>query len=146
MQFTRSRGINRHAQRDFDQERADLLEGYQNQRAVYETNLNNALESTESSGEQKRVLQLYKEAFLQQEADYRADLQRINDEEAQYRAEEGYEGAYVPETQDAADSYCNFADHSEYDASSSAQDYCGAVDFSDGSEENTSESELSNCI
>lgn len=144
MQFTRSRGYGRHVQRDFDQERADLNEGYQKQRNVYESSLNEAMVSDEYSGEQKReLLHRYKEEFLRQEANYRADMQRINDEEAQYRAEKGYEGAYASEEQDTADSYCTFADNTGYDVSSDAMDYCGSVDFAESTEDNTSENDLS---
>lgn len=145
MQFTRSRGIGRHNQRDFDQERADLNEGYRNQRNVYESSLNEAMASNEYSGEQKcELLHRYKEEFLRQEANYRADMQRINDEETQYRAEDGYEGTYASDAQDSADSYCNFTDKSEYDVFSSAMDYSGTVDFSDDTEDNVSANDMSN--
>lgn len=145
MQFTRSRVFGRHAQRNFDQERADLNEGYRNLSNVYESNLNKALASDKYSSEQKRaLLQHYKEECLRLEANYSADMQRINDEEAQYRVVEGYDGAYVPEAHDTADDYCNFANQSGYDASSDAMDYCGSVDFTDSTEDNTSENDLSN--
>lgn len=146
MQFTRSRGFGRHTQRDFDQERADLIEGYQSQKIFYESIINKELDSNEYSSEEKQErLQCLKEEVLRLDANYSANMQKLNAEEAQYRAEEGYEGSYASEEQDTADSYCTFADHSGYDASSSAvMDYCGSVDFTDNTEDNTSENDLSN--
>lgn len=54
MKLTRSRGFSHHTQRDFDQERADLNEGYNNYKQVAEANMNSVLASDEYTLEQKK--------------------------------------------------------------------------------------------
>ena len=145
MGYTRSRAIRHSSQRDFDQERAHLNEGYQNYKAVTQSSIDEVVDSGVYSAEQKKgILNAYKADLMQQEESYRADLQRINDGEAQCRAEEGFDGSYIPEEQDAADSYCNFSDQASQAVYSDAQDYCGTVDMDDDSEENAAGNDLSN--
>lgn len=145
MGYTRSRAIRHSSQRDFDQERADLNEGYQNYKAVTQSSIDEVVDSDKYSAEQKKgILNAYKADLMQQQENYRAELQRINDEEAKYRAEEGFDGSYILEEQDAADSYCNFSDQASQEVDSDAQDYCGTVDMDDDSEENAAGNDLSN--
>lgn len=145
MGYTRSRTIRHRSQRDFDQERSDLNEGYQNYKAVTQSSIDEVVDSDEYSAEQKKgILNAYKADLLQQQENYWVELQRINGEEAQYRAEGGFDGSYIPEEQDTADSYCNFSDQASQEVYSDVQHYCGTVDMDDGSEENATGDDLSN--
>lgn len=135
MQLTRSRGFSHHTQRDFDQERADLNEGYNNYKQVAEANMNSVLASDEYTLEQKKsYLNATKADLAQKEQEYKEEMQRINEAEAQYHAEE------------TADEYCGFAGQSSQQTSQNANDYCGTATQEDGGEENSSDNEQSNGI
>ena len=54
MGYTRSRTIRHRSQRDFDQERSDLNEGYQNYKAVTQSSIDEVVDSDEYSAEQKK--------------------------------------------------------------------------------------------
>lgn len=85
MRLTRTRGFNRYAQRDFDQERADLNEGYHNYAQETETNINDVLTSDVYTLEQKKqFLRAAKIDLMQKSQDYSEKMQQINEEEAQH--------------------------------------------------------------
>lgn len=64
MRLTRTRGFNRYAQRDFDQERADLNEGYHNYAQETETNINDVLTSDVYTLEQKSNFSVQQKLIL----------------------------------------------------------------------------------
>jgi len=133
MQLTHSRGFSRHTQRDFDQERADLHEGYNNYKQVAEANMNGVLASDEYTLEQKKnYLNATKADLAQREQEFKEEILRINEAEAQYHAEE------------IADEYCGFVGQPSRQANQDSNDYCGTATQEDSGEENTPGNEQSN--
>lgn len=133
MQLTRSRGFSRHTQRDFDQERADLNEGYNNYKQMAEANMSSVLASDEYTLEQKKnYLNATKADLAQREQEYKEEMQRINEAETQYHAEE------------TAEEYCGFAGQSSQQSNQTSNDYCGSAAQEDSSDEHTSDNEHTN--
>lgn len=131
MQLTHSRGFSRHTQRDFDQERADLNEGYNNYKQVAEANMNSVLASDEYTLEQKKsYLNAAKADLAQKEQEYKEEMQRIDEAEAQYLAEE------------MADEYCGFTTSQQTNQTS--YDYCGTAAQEEFGDEHTSGNEHTN--
>ena len=133
MQFTRSRGFSHHSQRDFDQERADLNEGYNNYKQMAEANMNSVLASDEYTLEQKKsFLNATKADLAQKEQEYKEEMQRINEAEAEYYAEE------------TADEYCGFAGQASQQANQSSYYYCGTAAQEESGDEHTADNEHTN--
>lgn len=133
MQLTRSRGFSRHTQRDFDKERADLNEGYNNYKQMAEANMNSVLASDEYTLEQKKnYLNATKADLAQREQEYKEEMQRINEAETQYHAEE------------TADEYCGFSGQSAQKSNQNSNDYCGTATQEDSGGEDTIENEHTN--
>lgn len=116
MRLTRTRGFNRYAQRDFDQERADLNEGYHNYAQETETNINDVLTSDVYTLEQKKqFLRAAKIDLMQKSQDYSEKMQQINEEEAQHLMDS------------MADTYCGLYDAPLPQSNQTPTNYCGTA-------------------
>lgn len=116
MRLTRTRGFNRYAQRDFDQERADINEGYHNYAQETETNINDVLTSDVYTLEQKKqFLRAAKIDLMQKSQDYSEKMQQINEEEAQHLMDS------------MADTYCGLYDAPLPQSNQTPTNYCGTA-------------------
>lgn len=116
MRLTRTRGFNRYAQRDFNQERADLNEGYHNYAQDTETIINSVLTSNEYTLEQKKqFLHAVKIDLMQKNQEYSEQIQQINEAEAQYMADS------------MADAYCGLSDTPMPQPNQTSINYCGTA-------------------
>ena len=112
-----------HSARNFEQERADLQEGMNNlmrsyQEFIAETLQDDALSTAEKTGR----LQAYKSAIIEEQKQYEATLQQINEDEIHYNQEQyGFSEAY--DVQDnLASKYCSFSDETEESSSELSSD------------------------
>lgn len=144
MKLTRSRGFSRHVSRDFNQERTDLYEGYSNYKKETESTIQHVLASDEYSPEQKKAfLQWTKADLLQKEQEYREELQRINEAEAQYLGTEEGENDCTQDSSETSDPYCVFHDQAESASGETAEDYCGSAAQEDAGEPHTADNNCS---
>lgn len=128
MQLSRSQGISHHSQRDFEQERADLTEGYNNYKQWVATSIAEVSESSEYSSEQKRnLLNAYKADLGQKQQEYNDALTQINMAENQYKAEHTEKFGYGQGDADEADGYCSFSDETDDTREQTSSDYCGSA-------------------
>lgn len=106
MRLSRSRGTHPYSPRDFDRERAELAEGFQNYVADSQAIIAEVEANPSYSPERKKaILMAYREEALQYQEEYYAQLQRINAEEAEYytgEAQYDTEESYAPSEQPAA--------------------------------------------
>lgn len=112
-----------HSARNFEQERAVLQEGMNNlmrsyQEFIAETLQDDALSTAEKTGR----LQAYKSAIIEEQKQYEATLQQINEDEIHYNQEQyGFSEAY--DVQDnLASKYCSFSDETEESSSELSSD------------------------
>ncbi len=136
MQLSRSRGISHPSQRDFEQERANLTEGYNNYKQWVATSIAEVSESNEYSSEQKRhLLNVYKADLEQKQQEYNNALQEINLAEKQLTAEYTDEYNYGQGHTNDADVYCSFAKQPEGIASYESGTYCGTASIEEPSDD-----------
>ena len=114
MRLTRTRGLSRYAQTDFDQERAALKEGYQNYAQEAAENINGVLSCGEYTTEQKKLfLQALKADLMQKNQEYREEMRQLGEAEAQYRGDPA--------------AYCDFSDSPLPQLRPSPANYCGTA-------------------
>lgn len=142
MRLVRQRGIMRHYQRNFAEERGNLQEGYQNYKKMVQESFEEIANSDAYSPEQKvSLLNAYKEDLLQKKADYKEELGRLNTEEALYCTGTDAESYYCPATvQRETDGYSGYegAAVSPYEAQ-------GPADAVDAAQSEESASRANDC-
>lgn len=145
MQLSRSRGISHHSQRDFEQERTDLTEGYNNYKQWVAASIVEVSENKEYSSEQKgNLLNAYKADLEQKQQEYNDALQEINLAEKQFATEHTDAYSYGQGFTDDADVYCTFAKQPEGIASYESGCYCGAASVENPSDDYSIDGDYSN--
>ena len=112
----RSLGMGRRQHgRDFEQERVDLRQGYENQAQVYSQLAEETAADPSLSAQEKRArLEGYRQALIGTDQEYRAELARLEQEERDYLAERGedpaswYEGAGAGEEGQGSESLASY--------------------------------------
>ena len=110
----RSLGMGRRQHgRDFEQERADLRQGYENQAQVYSQLAEETAADPSLSAQEKRArLEGYRQALIGTDQEYQAELGRLEQEERDYLAEQDpaslYEGAGAGEEGQGSESLASY--------------------------------------
>ena len=136
MALSRRRSLFHRTHRDFDFERAQLLEGHEEEVRMYQGFVDKTLSDPSLSGKEKaQRLSLYRDAILQSESTYRADLEALNAEELQAKGEEpDYEGrdlSWQEAAQSSAPDYEGRELSRQEAAQDSAPDYEGRGLYAD---------------
>lgn len=111
-------GRSLHSARDYEQERANLQDGINNSMKAYQEYIDDTLnDDTLSTSEKIEQLQAYKLAIQEEQKQYDAAFQHINDDEAQHYANNyGVSGAREAQ-EHLANEYCTFSNETEESAS-----------------------------